>query len=561
MSENETEAPPEPIKVEATLPEPIIHRRKRGRPSAVWLVPIIAVVAAGALSVRTYLRAGPTIHISFNDAEGLEAGKSEVRYKNVPVGIVSEVDLLPDHRISATVKLTRGGSLVAVKDSRFWVERPRVGLGGVSGLGTLFSGAYIGVDVGDDNEEADTFVGLEKPPGVTQGRQGTRFKLTAAEGGSLAPQMPVYLRRQKAGTITAVEVTPDGRSLAIEIFIDQPYDKYVTMDAMFWNASGLDVTLDATGLRVNTQSLATVIAGGIAFGARDPDRPGPPAPEDTTFNLFEDRSHALAKPDTLSIPLAMRFHQPIRGLGKGIGVNIELEGLHIGDVTGVNAGYDTTTRAFYFDVNAVVFPARLGAAYTTLVEEGARTGKSGLEMLQGLVKRGLRAQLRSGNLLTGSFFIALDWFPNDRTTASAPIAQADVWVVPTVRGGTEQIQDQVQSVLAKIDRIPFEDIGLGVRDASRAATSLLGRFDRDVVPKAQALLAGADAAMASLSDGLKALRDNVAAPDSAIQQSTRAAIEQVERAAFSLRGLADYIKSHPESLVRGRAAGPEPKSK
>ncbi len=545
----------------AALPEPIIHRRKRGRPSAVWLVPIIAVVAAGALAVRTYLSTGPTIYITFNTAEGLEAGKSEVRYKNVPVGIVSEVDLLPDHRISATVKLTRGGSLVAVKDSQFWVVRPRVGLGGVSGLGTLLSGAYIGVDVGEDGEKFDTFVGLEKPPGVTLGRQGTRFKLTATDAGSLVPQLPVYLRRQSVGTITELELTPDGRGIAIEIFIDAPYDKNVTTDTMFWNASGLDVTLDATGLRVNTQSLTTVIAGGIAFGARDPDKPGPPAREDTTFKMFEDRSHALQKPDTLSIPVAMRFHQPIRGLGKGVGVNIELEGLHIGDVTSVNAGYDTTTRAFYFDVNALVFPARLGAAYATLVEEGTRTGKSGLEMLQGLVKRGLRAQLRSGNLLTGSFFIALDWFPNDRTTASAPIAQADVWVVPTVRGGTEQIQDQLQSVIAKIDRIPFEDIGLGVRDASRAATSLLGRFDRDVVPKAQALLTSAEVAMASLSDGLKSLRDNVAAPDSAIQQSTRSAIEQVERAAFSLRGLADYIKSHPESLIRGRAASPDPKVK
>lgn len=548
------------IKTDA-LPEPIIHRRKRGRPSAVWLVPIIAVIAAGALAVRSYLRTGPTIHISFDTAEGIEAGTSEVRFKNVPVGIVSEVELLPDRRISATVKLTRGGALVAAKDSRFWVERPRVGLGGVSGLGTLFSGAYIGVDVGDDTEEADTFVGLEKPPGVTHGRNGTRFKLTTTDAGSLAPQVPVYLRRQNVGMITALELTPDGRGIAIEIFVDAPYDKHVTTGTMFWNASGLDVTLDAAGLRVNTQSLTTVIAGGVAFDVRDPAKPGPPASEDTTFTLFEDRSRALAKPDTLSIPLAMRFHQPIRGLGKGVGVNIELEGLHIGDVTGVNAGYDTTTRAFYFDVTATVFPARLGSAYATLVDEGTRTGKSGLEMLQAFVTRGLRAQLRSGSLLTGSFFIALDWFPNDRTTGSQPTTEAGVWVVPTVRGGTEQIQDQLQSVIAKIDRIPFEDIGLGVRDASRAATSLLGRVDRDVIPTAQALLLGADAAMAALSDGLKSLRDNVAAPDSAIQQSTRAAIEQVERAAFSLRGLADYIKNHPESLLRGRASSPEPKSK
>ena len=542
------------------LPEPIIHRTKRGRPSAVWLVPIIAIVAAGALAVRSYLRTGPTIHITFETAEGIEAGKSEVRYKNVPVGTVTEVELMPDHKISATIELTRGGAIVAVADSRFWVERPRVGLGGVSGLGTLLSGAYIGVDVGRSKDEEDTFIGLEKPPGVTHDRKGTRFKLTAADAGSLAPQSPVYLRRQAVGTISSLELAPDGKSLAIEIFIDSPYDKNVTTSSMFWNASGLDIAIDASGLRVNTQSIATVVAGGIAFGERDAEKPGVPAAPNSMFTLFEDRAHAIAKPDTLALPLMMRFHEPIRGLGKGVGVNVELEGLHIGDVTSVNAGYDQATKSFFFDVNATVFPARLGSAYKSLEEEGARTGKSGIEVLQSLVARGLRAQLRSGNILTGSFFIALDWFPEARTPKRPVVEMPGVWVVPTVPGGGEQIQDQIQGLIAKIDKIPFEAIGTEVRDASRAASSLLGRLDRDLVPRANVLLGSADVAMGALRDSLTALRDNVAAPDSAIQQSTRAAIEQIERAAYSLRGLTDFLKRHPESLVRGRAQGPEPKN-
>ncbi|MEJ7597710.1 MAG: MlaD family protein [Kofleriaceae bacterium] len=542
------------------LPEPVVTR-KRGRPSAVWLVPTVAIIAAAVLGIRTYLRTGPTISITFDTAEGIEAGKSEVRYKNVTVGKVTEVELLPDHRISATVKLTRGGAMVAVADSQFWVERPRIGVGGVSGLGTLLSGAYIGVDIGMGDEEEDTFIGLEKRPAVTHDRMGKRFKLTAGDGGSLAPQSPVYLRRQPVGTITSLELAADGKSVEIEIFVDAPYDRYVTDTTIFWNASGLDVTLDASGLRVNTQSIATVIAGGVTFGARDAESPGSPAAENTKFVLYEDRSHAQRKPDTEAFPLVMRFHEPIRGLGKGVGVNIELEGLHVGDVTSVDAGYDTATRSFFFDVHASIYPTRLGSAYTSLVAEGARSGKSGFDMLQSLVGRGLRAQLRSGNLLTGSFFIALDWFPTIRESKPPPFVKPGTLVIPTVPGGGEQIQDQVQRVLAKIEKIPIEDIGTGVRDATRAASSLLGRLDRDVAPRAQALLANADLAMAALRDGLLALRDNVAAPDSAIQQSTRAAIEQVERAAFSLRGLADYIKTHPETLLRGRTPGPEPKSK
>jgi paraquat-inducible protein B len=132
------------------LPVPVVKpARKGGRPSAVWIVPVIALIAAGGLAVRSYLHTGPTIRITFVTADGIEGGKSEVRYKNVPVGKVTSVDLTPDRtRIVATVELTRGAAELAHKDTQFWVERPRIGVGGVSGLGTLLSGAYIGVDVG-----------------------------------------------------------------------------------------------------------------------------------------------------------------------------------------------------------------------------------------------------------------------------------------------------------------------------------------------------------------------------------------------------------------------------
>ncbi len=543
------------------FPIPAVHRRRRRGPSVVWLIPILAIAAAIALGVRTYLRTGPVIHITFESADGIESGTSEVRYKNVPVGKVTDVDISPDHkRIIATIQLTRGGKGVAVKDTQFWVERPRIGAGGISGLGTLISGAYIQADIGKSLEEEDAFVGLEKPPGVTYGQQGTHYQLHATDAGSLALQSPVYLRRQAVGMVTSLQLTPDGKSVDIEIYVNAPYDRAVTSDAVFWNAGGLDVTLDASGLRVNTQSLATVVAGGVAFEDRDPEEEGKPVPANTAFTLFEDRRHAMAKPDTGGVPLAMRFHQPIRGLGSGVGVNIEFEGLHLGDVLAVRPGYDAGTHEFYFDVDATVFPKRLGAAYTSLVEEGARAGKTGEEMLQALVGRGLRAQIRSGSLLTGSFFVALEFFPNDHDVSGTPPAREGVWTVPTVRGGTEQIQDQVASILAKVDKLPFAAIGDDVHDATRAAATLLGHVDRDVLPRTQAMFVQAEGAMEALRQGLTSLSENLAAPDSAIQQSTRATLEQLERAAFSMRGLADYLQHHPEALLRGRPSGAEPKA-
>ena len=540
------------------LPAPNVYHHKRGRPSAIWIVPIIAIAAGVALGVRTYLRAGPTIHITFDSAEGLEAGRSEVRFKNVPVGKVTDVDLTENHQqIVATIELTRGAAGIAVTDSKFWVERPRIGVGGVSGLGTLFSGAYIGVDVGLAKEKTDTFIGLEKPPGVTHDQHGKRFKLVSAEAGSLAVRSPLYLRGQQVGGISELALAADGKHVDLEVFVEDPWANDVTEGSVFWNASGLDVELDPTGLHVDTQSLATVVAGGIAFGYRDPDHPGRMAPEKASFTLFDSRPHALQLPDTNPLALAMQFRQPLRGVAAG--TPVDFDGVVIGGVDSVKLGYDSTVHEFYSDVKATVYPTRLADGYTNLVAEGARTGKTGPQMLQGLVDRGLRAQLRSGSLITGSLFIALSHVPNAQP---ARIAATDsVWTVPTERGGTDQIQDQVASIMSKIDKIPFDAIGGDVRDTAKAASTLLGHFDRDVVPDAKAVLAQAQVAMAALRDGLTALRDNVTAPDSPIQQSTRGALEQLERAAFSLRGLSDYIQHHPESLLRGRAAGPEPKGK
>jgi paraquat-inducible protein B len=540
------------------FPIPHVHHRRRHRPSAVWIVPIIAIVAACALAVRTYLHTGPTIRITFNTADGIEGGKSEVRYKNVPVGKVTSVDLTPDRQhIVATVKLTRGGASLATKDSQFWVERPRIGIGGVSGLGTLLSGAFIGVDVGTSSEEVDSFVGLEKPPGITHDRHGTRYKLTTTDSGSLGPQSPVYVHRQSVGTILSSDLAKDGKTIDMEIFVEAPHDRLVTETTVFWNASGLDVTLDASGLRVNTQSLATVVAGGVEFGVRDGAPSSPPAHENQEFHLFPDRRHAMAIPDTTPLALKMRFDQPIRG--SPAGVNIEFGGKHIGEVIDIVPDYDETTRTFHFDATAEVFPERLGRAYTKLVAEGARIGLDGPQTLQSLVDRGLRAQIKSSNILTGAYYIDLTWFP--RAKPSHVVAQRGVWVVPTEPGGTEQMQKHVESILAKVDRIPFEQIGGDLGNVTRAASSLLGHLDTNVMPAMQGVFARAETAMGALRDSLAALRDNVAAPDSAIQQTTRSTLEQVERAAFSLRTLTDYLSHHPESLVRGRDSGYEPKGK
>ena len=246
------------------LPEPIATPRSGWLPSLVWLVPLVAALVGIALVAKSVIDRGPTITISFSTAEGLEPGKTKVKYKDVDIGSVKTIRLSRDHtRVLVSVQLTKEADDFAVEDTRFWIVRPRIGTSGVTGLGTLLSGAYIGVDAGRSHESQSDFVGLEKPPAVTGDQKGRRFSLHGASLGSIDIGSPVYYRRVQVGQVVGFALDRDGTGVSIDVFVDSPYDQYVGLDSRWWHASGVDLRLDSSGLKLNTQSLATVIIGEI----------------------------------------------------------------------------------------------------------------------------------------------------------------------------------------------------------------------------------------------------------------------------------------------------------
>lgn len=232
------------------LPEPT-KKRSRWKPSLIWLIPLVALIIALSLAVKAYLNTGPVIEVTFRTAEGLEAGKTTVRYRQVNIGLVREIDLAEDRsKVVAKIELRKDASNFAAKDSRFWVVRPRVGMGGITGIDTLLSGAYIEVDGGKSKEKKVDFQGLENPPVITSDVPGKVFFLKAKDLGSLDFGSPIYYRRINVGQVTAYNLAKDGQSVELQTFIRAPYDKFVTNDARFWQASGIDVSLNASGLRV-----------------------------------------------------------------------------------------------------------------------------------------------------------------------------------------------------------------------------------------------------------------------------------------------------------------------
>lgn len=521
---------------------PTVARRRSSRVSWVWVVPLVAALVGLSLVVRTWLQTGPEITISFETAEGLDVGKTQVRYKDVVIGTVSNIQLSEDRsKVLVKAELTRDAASLAREGTRFWVVRPRLGVSGVSGLGTLLSGPYIGVDTSTPEEGAEQvteFVGLETPPEVTSDRPGTRFTLEAQSLGSLDIGSPVYYRQIQVGRVIGYQLNDDGDAVNLQVFVDAPNDAFVTEGTRFWNASGIDLSLNAAGLSLRTQSLISVAAGGIAFEPISPNRKARAAPN-SSFKLYDDEEQARAEPDGAPLQVRMRFDQSVRGLG--VDSPVDFRGVDIGHVTGVQLGYDSEARRFYAQVDAYLYPQRLGPVYQ---EMRRRNGdKSTGEVLAPMVQNGLRAQLRTGNLLTGQLYVALDFFP--RAAAAKDFDPlAEPVVLPTLRGNFDQLQQQLSNIVDKIEKVPFDRIGQDLRNTLQSTNRLLDRLDKDVAPEMQATLKQARDSLAEV--------DNLLSPDSPTPANLDRTLQELSRAARSLRILADSLQANPEMLIRGR---------
>jgi len=257
---------PDPNTPLPPVPESRAVARRQTRLSLVWIIPIVAAIAGVWVAVTRILAEGPEITIVFKSAEGLEAGKTKIHYNGVDVGTVSTIRLSEDHlSVLITAQMAPKTQSFLVDDTKFWVVRPRISGANVTGLGTLISGAYIGMEIGQSSQSKRNFVGLETPPVVTSETPGRFFFLTTPDLGSLDNGTPIYFRRLQVGQVISYELEPDGKLLKIKVFVNAPYDQYVTSNTRFWHASGIDVSLSASGLSVQTQSLLSILVGGIAF--------------------------------------------------------------------------------------------------------------------------------------------------------------------------------------------------------------------------------------------------------------------------------------------------------
>jgi paraquat-inducible protein B len=551
-------------------PEAVV--RKRRGISIVWLVPIVAVLIGGFLAYRAYTEKGPTITLSFATAEGLEAGKTKVRYLDVEVGTVETVVIAPDLKhIIVTAGMAPGAEAYLREQTTFWIVKPRIGVGGVSGLGTLLSGAYIGLAPGE-GAAATTFVGLEEPPPINANVAGREYKLTAESLGSVAPGAPILHRGIDIGQVLDYELAEDDRGLNIAIFVRAPYDRLVRTSSRFWNASGINVAVGASGVDVQVGSLQSLIVGGIEFETVLDMNPGSVAEAGTSFPLYPSKSALARAQFTQKIPFMVYFDGSVRGLHPG--APVEFRGIPVGTVTSVALEFDRQTNSMRIPVGLEIEPQRLVPSGLTTAELASNDRPGMTE----LVKRGLRAQLQSGNLLTGELLVDLTFIAN--ATPAELDTSGPIPVIPSVPGTFDALQASVTSILNKLATLPLEDLiaslvntaqGLesvvnspDVKQAGQSLNTILSQLQQTVArldsaagPLLNNVTAAAGTADATLRDARLAIVSIQRTIGSGAPLTTNAQsmVQELSRAARSIRVFADYLDRNPDALLRGRAAG------
>lgn len=534
------------------IPDAVSEPNRRFSVQLVWIIPILAALIGLSLGVQAYINRGETITITFKTGEGLEVGKTKIKYKDVQIGEVKGLAIAEDRsHVIVTAELSKGARGLLVKDTRFWVVRARITGGAVSGLSTLIGGSYIGVDAGTSTESRDEFTGIETPPAVSLDVPGRQFALHAAAAGSLDTSSPIFYRRMQVGQVIGTELDQDGKGVTIRIFIRAPFDQYVKTSTIFWHASGVDLSLDASGVKINTESMVSILLGGLAFETPHDRFDAPLAAPDSVFSLYPTRDEAMKHAETVETYLLV-FRESVRGLA--VGAPVDLRGVTVGEVTKIDVALDSRNSDISIPVQIQFYPERLRAQYRGKLQQVKPPDSRAL--LNSLVAHGFRAELKSGNLLTGQLFVALDFFPK------APPAKID-WStkpprLPVVPGSMDQLQKKLMQIAQKIEKIPLEELAGDARKTIqsldvtlKSAEKLMKNVDEAVIPEARSVLVEA---RQSLEDLRKTLggANQVLAGDAPVQLDLRETLREVSRAAQSLRVLGEYLEQHPESLIRGK---------
>ncbi|VAW74651.1 Paraquat-inducible protein B [hydrothermal vent metagenome] len=537
MSETERQEIPD------SIPEAVVEEWGKGFP-VVWMLPLVALLIGGWLVVKAIVEKGPVIVIQFQTAEGIEEGKTLVKYRDVVIGKVRTVRFAEDlSHVLVTAEMVPGLERHLIESTRFWVVRPRVGSGEISGLETIISGAHIAADPGKSGDETLEFVGLEIPPVIKSNENGTLYHLRAEKASSLSIGAPVYYRQIPVGQVTGYSLADDHTYVDVDVFIEAPHDSYVRSSTRFWNVGGVDVSVNPEGVTLELESVASLLSGGIAFETPLSLLNGGQAPEDTSFRLYPNYARTREAP--VSRGYLYRIDLAGNMSGFGVGAAVELMGIRVGTVMQIDPYLNLNAKQARRTVFIEIEPEKM-------LRPDERTNLRGQaleEAVEGrvteLLERGLRAQLQSTNLITGQKFIALELMTDAKPVK---LASKDGYpVLPVVAGDLEKMTASLGRILAKLEKMPLDRM---VRNADQMMVSLdnLAQAANKALPT---LAEEARQALDATDEAMRAV-DGLVSEEGALGTEFYDAVRELQLAARAIRLMAEYLERHPESLLSGK---------
>jgi paraquat-inducible protein B len=540
--------------------------RRSRRVSIIWIVPIAAVAIGAWLAWDTLSKEGPTIKISFDSGEGLQAGQSQLKYKDIVFGTVKSLELSPDKsHVVVTIATTHEAGPLLTEGTQFWVVKPRFFAGNISGIETLLSGSYVGMLPAEKGGKSRRhFVGREDPPVLGTYVPGRTFLLKSKRIGSVSVGAPIFFRDLNVGEVLGWDIADMAEYVTIHAFVRAPYDGYVNDETRFWNASGVSIKLGGTGIDVQLESLKALLLGGVAFETPAADVHMAETSENHVFPLFADRETANAASYTRKVAAISYFPGSVSGLAPGS--EVTMHGLKVGEVTDVRLSYDPAKDTIMAPVRFEVEPERI-------IGVGKRVFKTDAEAAEAVLKKGLRASLQSASLITGSQQVALD-FDENAPPAEVKMDGPDYVVPSTEGGGFAGLTASATELLNKVNTMPFEQIGVDLEGILKStntmvqgpqtkkaltdlaamiasAQGMIQRLDTKQLPE---LVAGLDKTLASANKLVLSL-DNGYGDNTKFNRDLDRLMVQANESVSAIRALADLLARHPEALIKGRPAG------
>ncbi len=493
---------------------PIVQRGKSFSP--IWIIPILAALLGGWLAIKYYAARGPEISVRFETAEGIIEGKTPILCRSVNIGTVEKVRLTKDLKgVVVTMQMTSEATDLLKKDTQIWVVRPRYGgAAGISGLSTIVSGSYIALEPGVSLEPRRDFTGVEQPPVTPRGVPGLHVTLFADQAGGIGPGSQILYKGLSAGKIETRLFHSATGKIEFDAFISADFAKLVRKNTKFWNSSGIDVKLGADGLQLNTGTLESLLLGGIAFGEPEGAEAGKPVKDGTTFRLYGSLSESKAFLMERSEPYLLLFDGSVRGLSED--APVEFRGVRLGTVEGVSFEYLPNDFSRRVPVLIQIDPSLIASM-------SAEDTDAAEDFMDKAVQKGLRATLKTGNLLTGQLYVDLDFI---KEAPSGKMVERDGYrILPTVPSGLGELQEKATALLDKLNALPIEE-------TVESATAALDEIKKTA---------------ATLKTTAGSYDQN--AP---LYQNLSKTLRQLDETLRSVRSLSSTLERKPNSIIFGK---------